>query len=108
MQHKNDYSVIVFLENDPSPKRWTYVHKLRGFVKFLDANHPSWQYFNVYERRTRRYLQRFYKGNYVPEFLCFFLTFNFFELGFSSIRAILYYSSIGIYNTVTIQTVLCG
>ena len=84
MQHKNDYSCIVYFPND-EPKKWAYVHSLYNFSKFLDIKHPSWSYFNVYERRTTGYLKRFYKGNIVPIFLSllifligtvFFLTFN--------------------------------
>lgn len=66
---KNDYSVIVYLENDDKPKKWSYVHKLNGFSMFLNTSHPTWTYMNVYERRTGKYLKRFYKGNFIPPFL---------------------------------------
>ena len=66
---KNDYSVIVYLENDNKPKKWSYVHKLNGFSMFLNTSHPTWSYMNVYERRTGKYLKRFYKGNFIPPFL---------------------------------------
>lgn len=77
MAHKNDYSIIVFLENSDKPKSWTYVHNLNGFASFLDNKHPTWKYMNVYERRTRNFLKRLYRGNQIPSFLLlFFLTFN--------------------------------
>ncbi|MBA4275309.1 MAG: hypothetical protein C0430_00900 [Flavobacterium sp.] len=66
---KNDYSVIVFFENEPKPKKWNYVHKLNGFSMFLNKEHSSWAYMNVYERRTGKYLKRFHKGNFVPPFI---------------------------------------
>lgn len=84
MEHKNDYSVIVFFKN-ATPKKWQFVHKLNGFSKFLDSKHSTWKYFNVYERRTGKYLKRFYPGNIIPQILTiisivfashFFLTFN--------------------------------
>ena len=68
MEHKNDYSVIAFLSTGET-KKWNYVHCLNGFAKFLDEKHPEWNYMNVYERRTAKYMKRFYKGNIVPSFL---------------------------------------
>jgi DMSO/TMAO reductase YedYZ heme-binding membrane subunit len=75
VEHKNDYSVIAFTETGET-KKWQYVHKLNGFALFLTKQHPSWKYFNVYDRRTGQYLKRFYKGNFIPPFLSFFLTFS--------------------------------
>jgi len=68
MGYKNDYTVIVFLSNGEA-KKWTYVHSLDGFVDFLNKEHSGWKYMNVYDRRNRKYLKRFYKGNLVPDFL---------------------------------------
>lgn len=84
MKHKNDYSCIVYFPTD-KPKKWEYVHGLRGFANFLIEKHSNWLYFNVYDRRTRNYLKRFYNGSIIPQFLgllgfllspFFFLTFN--------------------------------
>ena len=72
MKHKNDYSCIVFFEKR-MPKKWEYVHKLGGFVTFLNTKHKGWKYVNVYERSTKRYLRRFYPGNQIPDFLTIFL-----------------------------------
>ena len=33
MGHKNDYSVTVFLSTGEA-KKWTFVHRLNGFVRF--------------------------------------------------------------------------
>jgi hypothetical protein len=68
MSHKNDYSVIVFFDGIP-PKKWTYVHKLRGFVSFLNIKFPGWQYMNVYDRRKGSFLKRFYPHSSVPDFI---------------------------------------
>ena len=84
MLHKNDYSLVVFFQ-DGTPKKWQFVHNLNKFVSFLNEKHPNWKYVNVYERRTGKYLKRFYPGNNIPYFLSmfpavlvlyFFLTFN--------------------------------
>ncbi|MDP4285969.1 MAG: hypothetical protein Q8891_16265, partial [Bacteroidota bacterium] len=104
--HKNDYSVIVYFENT-TPKKWQFVHTLNSFSKFLDSKHPTWKYFNVYERRTGKYLKRFYPGNVVPYFLSlipivfvlyFFLTFNNKSCKSTFIN--------GFNNTATISTLL--
>ncbi len=68
MKHKNDYSVIVFFENI-TPKRWTFVHTIDSFVDLLNREHSGWEYMNVYERRTRKFLKRIYKGGLIPKFL---------------------------------------
>lgn len=68
MKRKNDYSCIVFFENE-RPKKWKYVHRLNGFAKFLDQKHRGWKYFNVYNRRQGEFLKRFYPGNSIPQFL---------------------------------------
>jgi hypothetical protein len=68
MEHKNDYTVIAFLSTGEA-KKWRNVHGLNKFTKFLDEKHPDWNYMNVYDRRTKQYLKRFYKGNSVPDFL---------------------------------------
>lgn len=105
MKHKNDYSCIVFFETG-SPKKWNYVHKLNGFGLFLDKSHPSWKYLNVYERRSGKYLKRFYKGGFIPPFLtlilCFALTIKAFHkpLKIPVASTFIY----GIYNTATIST----
>ena len=68
MVHNNDYSVTVFMVSGEA-KKWSNVHRLNGFVIFLNDKHSDWKYFNVYDRLTGKYLKRFYKGNPVPDFL---------------------------------------
>lgn len=69
MNHKNDYSVLVYFIDNPVPKKWSFVHKLNGFSMFLNEKHPDWAYFNVYDRRSRQFLKQFKKGHFVPAFL---------------------------------------
>jgi hypothetical protein len=106
MAHKNDYTCIVYFP-EGRPKKWTYVHGLLGFAKFLDNKHPNWNYFNVYDRRNGQYLKRFYKGNFIPYFLpmlIFALGWSFF-LTFNNPNTSLHLTFInGLNNTATIST----
>lgn len=68
MKHKNDFSVVVFFDNE-KPKKWKFVHTLKSISIFLNEKHSGWKYFNVYNRRTEQYLGRIYKGSNVPEYL---------------------------------------
>ena len=106
MQHKNDYSLVVFFQ-DGKVKKWQFVHNLNKFVSFLNQKHPHWKYINVYERRTGKYIKRFYPGNLIPYFLSaffvalalyFFLTFN------NTPRQLTFNN--GFNNTATISTIL--
>jgi hypothetical protein len=69
LKKKNDYSVIVFLENQSKPKKWSYVHMLNGFKMFLNKKHPTWEYMNVYNRREGTFIKRFKKNDFVPPFI---------------------------------------
>ncbi|MEN3323749.1 hypothetical protein VP395_08420 [Mariniflexile soesokkakense] len=69
LKKKNDYTVIVFLENETKPKKWLYVNKLNGFSMFLSKNHPTWEYMNVYNRRSGLFMKQFRKGVFVPAFI---------------------------------------
>lgn len=104
MAHKNDYACVVFFP-DEKPKKWKYVHKLKGFASFLNDKHKNWSYFNVYDRKTNGYLKRFYKNNLIliPDFitlLAIVFAPYFFFLTFSNRPLITFIN--GIYNTVTI------
>lgn len=68
MGHKNDYSVIAFFDNQ-KPKKWSFIHKLSTFGRFLEQKHPDWTYLNVYDRRNKSYLRRFYRDEVLPDFL---------------------------------------
>ncbi|MAX71362.1 MAG: hypothetical protein CMC76_09725 [Flavobacteriaceae bacterium] len=69
LKNKNDYSVIVFFENSPKPKKWAYVHKLNGFAMFLDKKHSDWLYMNVYNRRSGQFMKQIKKGTFIPQTL---------------------------------------
>ncbi|MEA4981649.1 MAG: hypothetical protein VB066_02920 [Paludibacter sp.] len=65
---KSKYSIIVFFERE-KPKKWENIEKLNGMAIHLNKKHPTWLYFNVYDRRTELYLKRFKKNDYVPAYL---------------------------------------
>lgn len=75
------YACFAFFP-DGSVKRWKYVTNLESFAAFLSKSHPTWKYFNVYDKGTKGYLKRFYTGNAVPKALSFALLF-FFSIMFS-------------------------
>ncbi|WP_276360229.1 hypothetical protein [Daejeonella sp. H1SJ63] len=68
MQHKNDYSIIVFLPNK-EVKKWAFVHQINKFEKFLSQKFPEWEYMNVYNRRSRDFLRRIKRGDSIPAFI---------------------------------------
>ena len=65
---KNDYTCIAFFPM-ANTKKWVYVGNLWSFSKFLNGSHSSWIYFNVYNRRSGKYLTRFLPGDKVPVFV---------------------------------------
>lgn len=69
LKKKNDYSVIVFLDNESKPKKWNYVHNLHGFAMFLNKKHETWTYMNVYNRRSGVFIKRFKRNDFVPPFI---------------------------------------
>jgi hypothetical protein len=69
MNEKSLYAVIVFFEDGTRPKKWNYVGKLNGFALFLEKNHPTWAYMNVYLRHEGRFIKQLKKGCFIPGFL---------------------------------------
>lgn len=68
MKEQNKYSVTAFFPSGKA-KKWNYVNTLSGFAKFLNEKHSEWEYMNVYNRKEKRFLKRFYKGNHVPSYI---------------------------------------
>ena len=102
MSHKNDYTCIVFYK-DGKPKKWSFIHGLTKFVEFVNEKHSGWLYINVYERRSGKFLKRFYPDNVIPYFLTFipFAFVLYFFLTFNSSPSITFASN-DIYNRSTI------
>jgi hypothetical protein len=106
MAHKNDYTCIVFYKDD-KPKKWGFVHGLSQFIEFINEKHSGWIYINVYDRRTGKFLKRFYQGNVIPYFLTFipFAIILYFFLTFNSSPSITF-AYYDIYNRCTIPTLI--
>ena len=105
MAHKNDYTCLVFYK-DAKPKKWQFVHGLSKFASFLSEKHSGWLYINVYERRTGKYLKRFYPGNIIPYFLSvllFVLVLAYYNLTFNKNPLRLTFSN-DFNNSATIST----
>lgn len=69
------YACFAFFP-DGSVKRWKYVRNLTSFMLFLKTSHPTWKYFNVYEKGSKQFAKRFYPGNTVPKVLGLLLLFS--------------------------------
>jgi len=70
MRHKNDYSIIVFFDDNTKPKKWSFIHKLSTTRRnFLDVKHVNWIYVNVYDRRKRTFIKRLAKEDVFPDFI---------------------------------------
>ena len=72
MSKRTMYACFAFFPNG-EVKRWKYVTDLTSFMLFLSNKHSDWQYFNVYEKDTKKYLKRFYPGNFIPKTLAVLL-----------------------------------
>ena len=65
-KNKNDYSIIAFDNHGNVVKSWTFVHGLYKTALDLNRLTPTWCYMNVYNRRTRSFMKRYYRNNYIP------------------------------------------
>lgn len=59
-KRKNDYSITAF-QGSRKVNTMVYVHSISSYVKYLEKKRIEWSVINVYARRTRRFLKRFYK-----------------------------------------------
>lgn len=60
MDNKNDYSVTVYKFKDRMLYT-KYVHNMYTYVQWLQKNNIEWTYLNIYERRTQKFISRFWK-----------------------------------------------
>lgn len=66
-KNKNDYTVIVFFDDGKPPLKSEFVHNCYKMALWLNEsrNYSTWKYFNVYARRTQRYIRRFYPNSFI-------------------------------------------
>ncbi len=64
---KNDFSMTFFVRDPEDLSRkdtqvlyLQYVHNTEKAILWCKSNSISWDYANVYERRTRKFLERVY------------------------------------------------
>lgn len=66
-KNDNDYTITVF-KGKTMIKSWQFVHNLYSAKMNLNRICPEWEYMNVYARRTRRFIGRFYaNASYIPQ-----------------------------------------
>ena len=61
-KNRNDYSVQVWMKTE-KVAYMEYVNDVAKYLRGLDEQHIEWQYANVYTRRNRKYLKRYYQNN---------------------------------------------
>ncbi len=103
------YACFAFFP-DGTVKRWKYVTNLDSFKEFLNKSHPSWKYFNVYDKGTKDYLKRIYPGNANTKVLAalmyFFVLLSSYENTFNKTTFNKTTFINGFNNTATISTTL--
>ncbi len=57
---KNDYSIEAYMGSKKT-NHMAFVHKITTYVAYLEKNNIEWSVINVYARRTKRFIRRFYK-----------------------------------------------
>lgn len=66
-KNDNDYSIIIFDSDNHQIAKMQYVNDLYEASKWLDGSkYSDWHYFNAYNRRSKMFLKRYYKGSYIP------------------------------------------
>lgn len=61
MKNKNDYSAVAY-QGSRRVNFMRYVHDVRRYVQWLAGRGIQWSVINVYDRRTREFVTRFYSG----------------------------------------------
>lgn len=57
---KNDFSLSFWID-DKRVFFMEYVNSIPKVKRWLDAKGIDWKYCNIYERRTRKFIERQYK-----------------------------------------------
>lgn len=68
---KNDYSITIFSRNNEFLGKMEFVHNLYKASQWLtySRNYSNWHYINIYDRRTKQYLTRRYRNEFIEQFL---------------------------------------
>ena len=65
-KNRNDYSIIAFTVENELILKWHSVHNLYNSKKKLIELYSQFGYMNVYNKRTKQFLKRYYKEEYTP------------------------------------------
>lgn len=66
-KNKNDYSIIVFDSQDNQICKIEFCHNLyKASIWLNNSKYRDWSYFNAYNRRSKSFLKRYYKGQFIP------------------------------------------
>lgn len=61
-KNRNDYTVTAYLGNK-KVNVMRFVHDVKKYSQWLDQKKINWAVLNVYNRRNRGFITRFYKGD---------------------------------------------
>jgi hypothetical protein len=61
LKNSNDYTVTAY-QGSRKVNTMRFVHDVRSYAQWLDRNKLEWSVLNVYNRRNREFITRFYKG----------------------------------------------
>lgn len=65
-KNKNDYSIEVYL-GSKRVLALTFVHSIYKITLWLDKKNIEWSVINIYARRSRRFITRQYKKDYIVD-----------------------------------------
>jgi hypothetical protein len=63
-KNKNDYTVTAY-QGSKKVNTMKFVHDVKKYAQWLDQKKISWAVLNVYNRRSREFITRFYKGEII-------------------------------------------
>ncbi len=66
-KNKNDFTIVIWAGSNRLGMM-VYVHSLYACSQWLSRSsmYSNWTYFNVYARRSGRYLGRCYRNAFIP------------------------------------------
>ncbi len=59
-----DYTCTAYMGSD-KVNTMIYVHSVYAYTKYLEKNNIGWSVINIYSRRSRRFISRQYKSDFV-------------------------------------------
>lgn len=63
-KNKNDYTCSAYMGSN-KVNTMIYVHSVYAYTKYLEKNNIEWSVINIYSRRSKRFISRQYKSDFV-------------------------------------------